>query len=71
MNEEQSKNPGKLPEGIQDRCKQIAQEIRTHNGTVRDDKILTARVRICSGYYDSDEVLRTIAARLLSEGQTR
>ena len=58
-----------LPEGIKERCQEIAQEIHEHCGAVRDDKILAARVRICSGYYDSEEVLHIIADRLLSEGQ--
>jgi len=58
-----------LPEDLQDRCRQIAKEIHETSGGVRNDKILTARVRICSGYYDSEEVLHIIADRLLSEGQ--
>ncbi len=59
-----------LPEDLRNRCKQIAQEIHERRCAVRDDKILTARVRICSGYYDSEEVLHVIADRLLSEGHT-
>lgn len=62
--------PSPLPEGLQGRCREIAQEIHEYCGVVRDDKILAARVRICSGYYDSEEVLHIIADRLLSEGQT-
>ena len=58
-----------LPDGLEDRCRDIACEIREYCGAVRDDKILAARVRICSGYYDSEDVLHTIADRLLSEGQ--
>ena len=63
--------PSRLPEDLQGRCRQIAQEIHEHCGVIRDDKILAARVRICSGYYDSEEVLHVIAERLLSEGHTR
>jgi len=62
---------GALPEDLQGRCREIAQEIHEHCGQVRDDKILAARVRICSGYYDSEEVLHVIADRLLSEGHAR
>jgi hypothetical protein len=63
--------PDRLSEDLQNRCKQIAREINDRCGAVRDEKILAARVRICSGYYDSDEVLRVIADHLLSEGQSR
>ncbi len=63
--------PSPLPEDLRGRCRQIAQEIHEHCGAVRDDKILAARVRICSGYYDSEDVLHVIADRLLSEGHTR
>jgi hypothetical protein len=58
-----------LPEGLKNRCREIAREIHEYCGGVRDEKILAARVRICSGYYDSEEVLHIIADRLLSEGQ--
>ena len=60
-----------LPTGLVTQCKHIADGLRTQNEDVRDDKILTARVRMCSGYYDSENVLRMIAARLLSEGSTQ
>jgi hypothetical protein len=59
-----------LPEDLQGRCSQIAREIQERGEAVRVDKILTARVRICSGYYDSEDVLHTIADHLLSEGPT-
>lgn len=62
--------PSSLSEDLQGRCSRIAREIHEQGEVVRNDKILTARVRICSGYYDSEDVLRTIAERLLSEGQT-
>jgi hypothetical protein len=65
-----SKGPRSLPEGLQGRCREIAREIEECCGAVRDGKILAARVRICSGYYDSEEVLHIIADRLLAEGQT-
>jgi hypothetical protein len=66
-----SESPLKLPNDLQGHCRQIAQEIHERTTVVRDDKILTARVRICSGYYDSEDVLHAIADRLLSEGYTR
>lgn len=66
-----SRPHSELPEDLRGRCRQIAREIRDRSEEVRDDKILSARVRICSGYYDSEGVLRTIADRLLSEGRAR
>jgi hypothetical protein len=57
-----------LPAELVEECKRIAEDVRVNNENVRDDKILTARVRMCSGYYDSEHVLCMIAARLLSEG---
>ena len=61
--------PRSLSKDLQGRCSRIAREIQDRGEAVRDDKILTARVRICSGYYDSEDVLHTIADRLLSEGR--
>jgi hypothetical protein len=63
--------PPTLPDNLQIRCRQIAKEIHERSNAVRDDKILSARVRICSGYYDSEDVLHVIADRLISEGHTR
>jgi hypothetical protein len=63
--------PPRLPDDLQTRCRQIAREIHERSNVVRDDKILSARVRICSGYYDSEDALHVIADRLLSEGHTR
>ena len=57
-----------LPTNVVAQCKQIAEEIRAQNHNVRDRKVLAARIRICSGYYDCDHVLRAVAARLLTEG---
>jgi hypothetical protein len=63
--------PSSLPDSLRGPCRQIAQEITEDSAVVRDEKILTARVRICSGYYDSEEVLRVIADRVLSEGHSQ
>ena len=57
-----------LPEELQADCRRIADDLRSGIEKTRDEKILTARVRICSGYYDSEHVLHRIASRLLSEG---
>ena len=57
-----------LPEELRIRCSSMAQEIREQNLYIRDERIMTARMRMCSGYYDSDHVLSIIASRLLLEG---
>jgi len=56
-----------LPEALLANCKEIAADLKVGSDQTNDEKILTARVRICSGYYDSEQVLFTIASRMLSE----
>jgi hypothetical protein len=56
-----------LPVEIISECRRMAREIRAEQDDVRDKKILAARIRMCSGYYDSDMVIRAISSRLLSE----
>jgi hypothetical protein len=58
----------RLPDSLRSHCDEIARDIHDRSEAVRDEKILAARVRICSGYYDSENVLRVIADRLLTEG---
>jgi hypothetical protein len=61
-----------LPPEVADECRQIAREIGEQGQVIRDKKVLVARIRICSGFYDSDRVLDLIASRVLSEsGMTR
>jgi hypothetical protein len=60
-----------LPQEILNRCSEIAGEIRRQNLAVRDKKIMAARIRITSGYYDSDDILDIIASRMLSESSTQ
>jgi hypothetical protein len=57
----------RLPAEVASRCKQIGEEIRAQNEEIRDRKVFAARIRICSGYYESERVVRSIASRLLSE----
>ena len=59
-----------VPAGLAAECKQIAGDIRELSQSIRYDKITAARVRMSSGYYNSEHVLRTIASRLLDESQT-
>jgi hypothetical protein len=40
------------------------------NESIRYDKIVAARARMSNGYYNSGHVVRTIASRLLNEGQS-
>jgi len=60
-----------LPTSMVAGCKEIADEIRGQNESVRYDKVLVARMRISDGYYNSSDVLRVIASRLLEEGDIR
>jgi hypothetical protein len=60
-----------LPEELLARCGEISAELKAASSAGPDDRvseerILTARVRICSGYYDSESVRETIASRMLS-----
>lgn len=57
-----------LPDGVAGQCKGISDQIREENRSIRYDKVLAARMRISSGYYNSGHVLRVIASRLLQEG---
>jgi hypothetical protein len=57
-----------LPAEVIADCRQISRAISKRNQSVRDEKILAARMRLSSGYYDSHHVLRVIASRLLTEG---
>lgn len=59
-----------LPVEIISQCRRMAREIVTRRDDVRDKKILAARIRMCSGYYDSEQVIRTISSCLLSEVTT-
>jgi hypothetical protein len=52
---------------IRSQCVQMAREISEQNENIRDRKVFAARIRICSGYYDSERVVNGIASRLLSE----
>ena len=65
--EQRDKKLSALPDALLADCKGIADDLRAGSGEAIDEKILTARVRICSGYYDSHQALHTIASRMLSE----
>lgn len=65
--QQRNKKMGALPEALLAECKGIADDLRAGSGEWIDERILTARVRICSGYYDSHKVLHTIASRMLFE----
>ena len=56
-----------LPAEVRSQCVQMAKEISEQNETIRDRKVFAARIRICSGYYDSERVVSGIASRLISE----
>jgi hypothetical protein len=64
--QQRNKKLSELPDALLAECKGIADDLRAGSGDLIDEKILAARVRICSGYYDSHQVLHTIASRMLS-----
>ena len=48
-------------------CRQISKDIREEREDIREAKIIAARIRIETDYYNSDNVLRIVASRLLDE----
>jgi hypothetical protein len=68
--QQRNKKLSELPEALLAECKEIAEDLRAGSGEWIDERILTARVRICSGYYDSHKVLHTIASRMLFQDNT-
>jgi len=65
--QQRNKRLSALPDALLADCKGIADDLKAGSGDTADERILTARVRICSGYYDSHQVLHTIASRMLSQ----
>ncbi|MFC1799916.1 hypothetical protein ACFL2Z_03290 [Candidatus Eisenbacteria bacterium] len=65
--QQRDKKLSALPDALLADCKGISDDLRAGSGETMDEKILTARVRICSGYYDSHQALHTIASRMLSQ----
>ncbi len=55
-----------LPSEIRSECRRIAQDIKSQRDDLREDKIIAARMRMCSGYYDSDLVIRAISNALIT-----
>ena len=56
-----------LPAGLVAECREISKEISEEKEAVRDDKIVAAKIRIETDYYNSDNMLRIVASRLLDE----
>jgi hypothetical protein len=65
--QQRDKRLSALPDALLAECRRIAEDLRAGSGESIDERILAARVRICSGYYDSHQVLHTIASRMLSQ----
>jgi hypothetical protein len=59
----------RLPADLVAECRQISREIRQGKDKIRDTKVIAARIRIETDYYDSDNVLRIVASRMLDEGE--
>jgi hypothetical protein len=63
--QQRNKRLSALPDSLLADCRGIADDLGAGNDDTMDERILTARVRICSGYYDSHQALHTIASRML------
>lgn len=59
----------RIPADLVADCRQISQEISDQQNTVRESKVIAAKIRIESEYYTSDNVLRIVASRLLDEAE--
>lgn len=62
---------GQLPPELVAECRRISKEIGDEREKVREDKIMAARIRIETDYYNTDNVLRIVASRLLEENPPR
>ena len=60
-----------LPAELVAECRRISEEIGGEREAVREDKIMAARIRIETDYYNSDNVLRIVASRLIEENPPR
>lgn len=60
-----------LPAELAAECRRISEEIYGEKETIREDKIMAARIRIETDYYNTDNVLRIVASRLIEENQPR
>ena|GEM_PF-2045031 len=58
-----------IPADVAQECREISSEIRLEQHAVREDKVIAAKFRIENDYYNSDNVLRIVASRLLSESR--
>jgi len=57
-----------LPADLVAECRQISMEISEQADDIRETKVIAAKIRIETDYYDSDNVLRIVASRMLDEG---
>jgi hypothetical protein len=58
-----------LPADLVAECREISREIDREKEAVRESKVIAAKLRIEDDYYNSDNVLRIVASRLLSESE--
>jgi hypothetical protein len=59
----------RIPADLVAECRQISEEISDQQNTIRETKVIAAKIRIESDYYNSDNVLRIVASRLLDEAE--
>ena len=57
----------RLPADLVAECRQITREISDDKDEIREAKVIAAKIRIETDYYNSDNVLRIVASRLLDE----
>lgn len=60
-----------LPADLVAECRQISKEISEEREDLREARIIAAKIRIETDYYNSDNVLRIVASRLLDESRSR
>ena len=58
-----------LPADLVAECRQISREVGEEREAVREAKVIAAKIRMETDYYDSDNVLRIVASRMLDESR--
>jgi hypothetical protein len=58
-----------LPADLAAECRRISREVGEEREEVREAKVIAAKIRMDTNYYDSDNVLRIVASRMLDESQ--
>lgn len=59
----------KLPADLVAECRQISKEIGDEKDEIREAKVIAAKIRLETDHYNSNDVLRIVASRLLEENE--